>query len=553
MRDAGATQLILEAGKSPDLKAAFQTVAETEVSGAPKFTERVCRYLERVITCRCYGPPILELSYLVVCAEACAGARNGFEAFFWASGPARPNVFQSYVARRLKPKTRYGPCVTAEQNGVAIELSDGHFTITYARMPFLSCLMEFLVTAIGYRELDDVWSDMLANGLSKQTVSATAKRLSKKVYGYLKDRLPTAQNQRRFARLFGFLEERDGGDFALESIDDHAVLEFWLDESPDKRSDGLDFRTFSLVFRSFVRLRQSLEEAWAQRGLDRPRTIGPDRKAGEVDPDKVLRVVEAVDDVENPLSRLRDAPASGIKFLTKTESSALELLVDCGKAALAMPLSLMRCEVFGAAQSRVTQALRRKRNSKGMTLVIDDSVSETYIQRQERYDHSRLHIERVLLASLHALTRARRPEVVVILRELRPDLDLQLLARVLAEPTSDDDKIVPMSKAAMAERLVAGLESPEVTGPGLAALMTESKLAFRSLSRRGFETAGPDELAGEGFADGAQALIDIERHLNAFCRRLGGLRLPHGDWAMQFDADHETFHNQFHLLYGGNQ
>ena len=71
------------------------------------------------------------------------------------------------------------------------------------------------------------------------------------------------------------------------------------------------------------------------------------------------------------------------------------------------------------------------------------------------------------------------------------------------------------------------------------------------MSRQGFggpETIRPD--AGEGFASGAQPLLEIKRQLAAFRRKLGTMRLPRGGWEEQFEADREVFRDQFRVLYG---
>ncbi len=548
---ATAEQALLEAGKSAELTAAFQTVAETDTDGRRKFAPKVCRELARVITCRAYGPALLELSHLVVAAEACGGNGN-YEDFFWDSGPARSSAFRSYAERRLGPAADMSRLATAGEFGIDLRYADGCFSITYSRMAFLSALMEFLVTTLGYADLDDLWQEMLTRGPSKQVVSASANQLSKMLYNHLKEHLPTAQNHRRFARLVAYLTERENGDFEAQSIDDEAVFDFWLGASPRKSQDGVDFRTFAHVFRSFVRLRQVLEEARLRQAMQQPSSIGPDREKGEVDPHSLLRLVETFDDAESPLERLRSPPVNGVKFLTKTEAASIELLIDCGEVALAMPLSLMRCEIFGAAQARISQALRRKLAVEEVIALIDRSVLETYAQRRERYAHMGRHVQKMRLASLHALTRARRPEAVIVLRTLRPGIDLRPLLGALSEPQPQDDRIVPISTAAVAERLVAGFEDPNVVDATLDGVMKEARQAFRACARQGFESAEDMDHAGaDRFLTGAEALGDLQAQITGFCDKLDRIFLPCGGWAEQFAADREVFGEQFHLLYGG--
>ena len=153
-----------------------------------------------------------------------------------------------------------------------------------------------------------------------------------------------------------------------------------------------------------------------------------------------------------------------------------------------------------------------------------------------------------MLASLDVLAVARRPEAVTLVAALRPDIDLRPLGQFLIAG-DEDGKIVQLDGAAIRERLIAAMASPEIVGPELATLMGEASKAFKGLSRQGFDEkqkAG----AGEGFVSGAQPLLEIRRQLGAFRHELGRTSLPGGGWEEQFAADWEIFRTQFLLLYG---
>ena len=550
MHGATVEQLDLVAGGSPELAAAFQTVSDTEAQGLPKFSPRICRKLMHSVVCRAYAQAMLEVCHLVTVAEACGRSPRRYEEFFWDSGPACTAGFRAYVDRELLGEADAAPHVSADYAKVDISYDDGSFAIAYSRMPFLSAMVEFLVTVLGYGELDDLWQTMLSRGPTAASVADTANRLSRLLYGHLKDHLTTAQTHRKFACLVAFLKDLGDGDFGPTAIEDPVVLDFWLTQSGMNGSVNMDFRTFASVFRAFVRLRQVLEEVYDFRALRDARPIGSDREAGEVDPDSIRSLVENIDETENPLVALRDPPADAIKFLNKTEAADLELLIASGRTGLALPLSFMRCEIFGAAQARISQAQRRKVAPEELRALIEDCVQDDYLERQSRLQKLARHTDRVLLASLEVLATARRPEAVILVAALRPDIDLRPLAKFLIAG-DDDGKIVQLDSIAIRERLIAAMACPQTVGPELASLMGEANKALKSLSRQGFgekETALPS--AGDGFASAAQPLIEIRRQLAAFRRKLRCMRLPRGDWEEQYEADSEIFRSQFLLLYG---
>ena len=553
MDAVSAEQIILQASKSAELLSAFQMTAETDVDGEPKFSAQTCRDLAKAIACRNYATAVLELCHLIQIADAGSGGA-GYEFFFWGGGPARASAFRGSISVNLRPRDGGRAAFSVSASGVDIEYPDGGFSVTFTRMPFLSALMEFLVSAVGYAELNQVFRDLLDGETSKGAVSQQANRLSRLLYDYLKDHLPTAQTQRKFRRLIAFMESRYGAAFEAGAIDDDAVLDFWTAESMSGVADGVDFKTYQLVFKAFVRFRQTLDAATDQYALENPRTIGSDRDAGEVDPDSVQALVETVDEYRSPLDALQEPPADAVKFLNKREMAAVELLLDCGTVALSLPLSLMRCEVFGKGQGQITQALRRKVNGPTLKGLVDDCAPETYAERKAEFGRIAVHIERVLLASLHALARDRNGEAVSLVMALRPDLDFAPLAELLEVQPERDDNVVMLRATTISERFLSVIEDADKVGPEISGLMAEARKAFGGLSRQGFsDDALENAEVMQGFSQGARTLRDMSGQVSAFVERLERLPLPGADWCDQFMVDKDAFAKQFKLLYGGTR
>ncbi|MBF0306597.1 MAG: hypothetical protein HQL41_13215, partial [Alphaproteobacteria bacterium] len=418
-----ARQGVLEVGKSAELDAALRSVSEAECRGQPKFSQLTCRALARAIVCRSYAPAVLELCHLLRLAQA-AGGRSGWAGFFWEGGPATAHGF----AGLARGRGRVAPAgFEATAAAATLSYADGPFTITWARMPFLSALLEFLVTAIGFRDLDEAARPLFAPGIRRAEVSVVANRLSALLYGWLKEQLPTAQNQGKFFRLIDFMERRAGAHFALDDLDDAAILDFWRAAAGDGAEDGADFRTYRSVFKAFVRLRQSLRLASDRRAVEGARPIGGDFEAGEVDPATLDQAIEAATSEVSPLASLSEPPAAAVKFLNKRETALLELPLECGDEARPLALSLLRAEVFGEAQGRISQSLRRKVDGAGLAALVSAADAIPYAQRIEAWRELSLHLSRALLASLHALLRARRPEALSLMVALRPDIDLRPL------------------------------------------------------------------------------------------------------------------------------
>ncbi len=82
-----------------------------------------------------------------------------------------------------------------------IAQGDVGFSIHFSRMPLLSALMEFLMSAIGYPALNGTLLAITTGTADKKRLSETANTLARQLYDFLKIHLPTAQEQRKFHRF----------------------------------------------------------------------------------------------------------------------------------------------------------------------------------------------------------------------------------------------------------------------------------------------------------------------------------------------------------------
>lgn len=501
-----AEHYILEAEKSSELVAALRLLAETEDSGQPRFPPAACRAVAKAIVCRNYSSALHELCHLV---RAASVFRGGYVDFFWAVGPVRSSRFRGVFG--TGPQT---PLFGVTGDGIAMSYRDKPFSVSFGRMPFLAAMMEFLITAIGFAPLDDIFAPLARPAMTAADVSAQANALSRALYDWLKEHLPPLQAQRKLGALVEFLKARRSGDFDRDAIDDQAILDFWRDAATEKELD--DFRTFTSVFLAFGRLRQVIDGADSLRALDQAVPIGTSREDGEVDPHDIESFIDAVVDDANPLDALADAPAARIKFLNAKEREVCRFLFECGRMADLLPLSFVRSEVFGTAQSRITQGLRTGAKGGLLAQLIDGSCSTDY--RAYRDDLAELtgHGRTVLLASAHIMHTAgiiKRPTVV----PLRP-------------------------------KTASG---PSIDNAEADAFLEEARRAAKGISRQGFRPADlDDDEVREGYVVGVPLVAKVTDRIEAFLEKLARHPLPGGDWDAQFGQDRPVFTACFQAIYG---
>ena len=525
MDERQALNRLLEVGKSAELVAAFGAIAEaTDPDGEPRYSQRVCRELGRVIACRIYAKPVLQLCHLVNAADACGAGADRWERFFFASHRATPGGFRGYLDHTLaiRPWRRSG--IERVQEGIVIGESETTFTVTFSRMPFLAALLDFLVGTVGYDELDPIFGEMTDGAPDPSAIGTAANAVSRLLYAYLGEHLPTVQNTAKFNAMLKFLERRSG-EGTIE-IDDPAVLEFWRERCTAEGGGAGDFRTYRTVFEAFVALMRALEEAADRDAVERARPLGTDPGAGEVDPDEGWAEFEFADKGPSPLDVLAAEPASRIKFLTKVEREHLNPLIDAGPAMRHLPMSLLRSVVFGRAQARLTQALKNKLATAEIREQIRSAPDETYIDRAGIYRKLEDHLERVLVAAAHVLLHDEGAEAVGNVVALRPDDPVVTFEQGLDNPAS--------------------LPQDQMRG-----VMEDARTAFKSLTRSGFDDAAIDD-AGmvEGFRMAVAALTALRDETERYRSILEDI--DRGDPGLQgrFGRDRDVFQNRFMHIYG---
>lgn len=533
---------------SGELAAILRSIADITVDHKPKFSPKLHRQLVRAIVCRNYASPLHELCHLVVIAERRFGAQ-GFERLFWESGDATALSFRHRFQGR---ENGSAADVTLIDNGVTALYPDGDFSIAYSRMPFLSALMEFLLSSLGYGEIDDLLRATPATRLEKSDVNALANDLARRVYAYLATHLPAAQSQRKFRAVLSFLRQSAGDNPRAGHIDDEAVLAFWTCISANERIEG-DFRSFRSVFHLMVAVRDALAAESQHQAIAYAKPIGADMANGEIDPAQIdAACIEAAigpnHERRAPLDTLESSPANRIKFLKQTEIATIAPIVESGDVAHALPLSLLRAQVMGDVQARMTQALRRGDNPLAAAqLGEDDAPNHTYATHAVRLDQIRGALEQVLLATLHHLLTARNGEAVSVMLALRPDMDLTPLAGLFDD--FSDDGIVSLQPPADSDRLWHVLSENLADCPDLSQLLTSCEAAAKRLTRKGFQDT-TDTDHEESFAEAAGALIAIRAILTRFLNRLDRLARELGGWEARYAADARLFKSHFQILYG---
>ena len=147
-------------GRGTELREVFSAIRQTTVFGdKPKYSMRLCSWVEWRIISRSYSGPVLQLCHLVNALGSCAKGRESYEKIFFGPGMSTSTHYKSLIIELVGEGSSdsCGPVLT--NSGLLIRYSEGEFHIDFSYMPYLTCLLEFLMTAVSYTNIDQIFQN----------------------------------------------------------------------------------------------------------------------------------------------------------------------------------------------------------------------------------------------------------------------------------------------------------------------------------------------------------------------------------------------------------
>jgi hypothetical protein len=399
-RTASIRGALIEGGISADLRSALGAVVEATVpvpgqaESAARFDPAIGRKLRRAIATRTYGRDLLDVCMLVRAADWVGRGGSGYVGVLFGRVANSSTLGPLFAAADW----RRSGC-EATRHGVVVRLNDGLRSIAYPRMPYLLALLDFVIEAVGWAEVEPTLAPLTRRSLSLRNVQDVANVIAQALTAYLAGRLDSSHAKRKFQELVDYLARQAK---SAEDVRDSDVLEFWVESA----GRGHHFRLYRSVLEAFVNFLMALDAARDIGAAEAALPIGPRADRGEVDPGTIERGLEAVGLWRSPEPDLDEEPAARIKFLTDAERAVIATIADYGPYGERLPVSLLREATLGAWQRRVVQASRDADHSR---TVIDLGPGEDYPSRLARQHQV-----------AHLLDRAIRAAAFVTLRD-HPD------------------------------------------------------------------------------------------------------------------------------------
>jgi hypothetical protein len=418
-------------------------------------------------------------------------------------------------------------------------------------MPRLAALLDFLHNALGFTVMADLLAPLVQRGLPTRSANDVARTLHAALNAWLGERLESATHLLQAHRIRAFLAGR--GRVAPESVDDETILLFWIamaQISDDERVDG--FRLYRSAACAMLRYRQALRDAAVTRQLEESLGRGLETHSGELVFDPVEAAETGASSWRSPLGALTCEPAGRVKWLTGKEQQLLFNFLggpssddgaseDAGgenesvprkgglfgdqRFDLAFWLTLLRVDVFGAAQASIVARLRKRAAADiavaQAMVAIDDTA---YTASPAAYSELAAQLRLECLAALAVLMEAGAVEAVILLDHLagqdavRSVLGSVALGSAARGPglEDEDESIAAAVRKGIAPALKTAFADPRSVPAGAGReLLLEAVASTRKVNRVGFRRDDRLDIGMlAALVSGAAAVVELSRELD---------------------------------------
>jgi hypothetical protein len=521
-------------------------------------------------------------------------------------GSLRSRLFRQVIERAAAEGRLPSSIATLTPNGVHLRepalapqgAPNDVFEIDFAQMPRLGALLDIMHNALGFTVVADLLGPLLPRaGAPKGTADEVARAVQAALNAWLAERLESTNHITQAQQIRGFIARR--GRLAPETIDDEAILLFWI-HAGEAEEEGIEgFRLYRSVATAMLRYRAALRDALAARYLEEALGRGLEAANDDVAGRELDTRGEAW---RSPLRSLAMPPASRVKWLTAKEQQLLRNYLgapadEAGKSdddadqaedpddaawkgglageerfGLAHWLTLLRADVFGTVQASIVGRLRKRAEpAAAITQAMETLGATAYAQSANAYADVRTQLHLESLAALVLLMEAGAAEAAILLRWLGGDAAVAAaIGPPRRRPTlvrdddsdndndnddddadaddGEDENIADDLRARLAPRLTAAVADPTTIaeGPGRA-LLIEALAARRKVNRAGFrrEDRADPEMA-TALRAGAAAVFEVIRELD---RLIGPLSAKAA--GADFAGDAARFSAAFRRIYLG--
>ena len=321
-------------------------------------------------------------------------------------------------------------------NKITLKIENHLFDISYSRISTYIVMLDFIEEFIGIEEILNI-EEKIDKLLSYNDLKLISNNLSKKVYVYLKDLLPTSYIQ-RFSSAIGnqiITEKKDKNHVIVsEDISDDFILNFWIHSRFIEKE--LLIKTFSLAADLCFIYKKSIDlnNSYNLTIVDQINDDEPWNFLSNEDIDDFMnQLIESSEHtISNSINYMQTLNEKKINILKKNEIDEIKIFSKYENASLNLSLTILRISVFGNIQNKIIEAERRKKlNLKEDLHLLSSDLK--YIDQKNIYEKLILNINSLKEIVFYKLWMFEAKETFEFIKDFLSEKELEYFDKFLIE------------------------------------------------------------------------------------------------------------------------
>ena len=321
-------------------------------------------------------------------------------------------------------------------NKVTLKIENHLFDISYFRISTYILMLDFIEEFIGIKEILNI-EEKIDKLLSYNDLKLISNNLSKKVYIYLKNFLPTSYIQ-RFSSAIGnqiITEKKDENHVIVsEDISDDFILNFWIHSRFIEKE--LLIKTFSLAADLCFIYKKSIDinNSYNLTIVDQINNDEPWNFLSNEDIDIFTnQLMESSENIiSNSINYMQNLHEKKINILKKNEINEIKIFSKYENLSFNLSLTILRISVFGNIQNKIIEAERRKKlNLKENLHLLSSDLK--YIDQKNIYEKLILNINSLKEIVFYKLWMFEAKETFEFIKDFLSEKELEYFDKFLIE------------------------------------------------------------------------------------------------------------------------
>ena len=317
-------------------------------------------------------------------------------------------VLKSYNIR--KEILAIGNRLNKEKKEIECSLNTKEFKISLNRIPVLLVLLDFIEEFLGVQKVIE-FNDYLEKIVDNNQLNLISNDLSKLLYEFMKDKLPSAHIQN-----YGHLISQELSKFKNEKfdnlnsddIDDNFIFNLW--ERVNTVYDNISLKTYRLVFQLCLKFKKAMELSptltLSSIGSENNENVWYQEKFyGDSNEDNYQwdvssknfetianQIIEDNEKLEDGINFFEILQKKGVNLIKKNEMEELRLLSSYPEFLNKIPLSYIRNTIFPNFQNILIEAERRNNFKESYDKILNAKNYNYYYDYLNKNEKTNLHL-----------------------------------------------------------------------------------------------------------------------------------------------------------------